>query len=82
MLKIKDLAFVYGVFMMKCPNCGKPTIWKDNLFRPFCSERCKLIDFGNWADENYAMPAENAPTSAETIEQPRLVADEEDERYS
>lgn len=82
MLKTKDLAFVYGVFVMKCPICGKQIIWKDNPFRPFCTERCKLIDFGNWADENYAMPAENAPTSAEAIEQPRPVTDEEDERYS
>jgi len=38
---------------MKCPNCGTPTIWKDNPNRPFCSERCKLLDLGKWASENY-----------------------------
>lgn len=63
---------------MKCPICDKPTSWKDNPFRPFCSERCKLIDFGNWADENYAVPAENAPTSAEKIEHAPSGADVEE----
>ena len=46
---------------MKCPNCGKPTEWQDNPHRPFCSERCKLIDFGRWANEEYRVPAEPAP---------------------
>ena len=53
---------------MKCPICDKPTTWKDNPFRPFCSERCKLIDFGNWADENYAVPDDTADGSVEMIE--------------
>ncbi len=38
---------------MKCPICGKPTVWKDNPDRPFCSERCRIIDLGNWASEDY-----------------------------
>lgn len=41
---------------MKCPNCGKPAEWQDNPHRPFCSERCKLIDFGKWANEEYRVP--------------------------
>jgi len=36
-----------------CPKCGKPSTWTDNPFRPFCSERCKLIDLGAWASEDY-----------------------------
>ena len=37
---------------VKCPHCEKITSSKkDNEFRPFCSQRCKLIDFGTWADE-------------------------------
>jgi len=31
----------------------------DNRYRPFCSERCQLIDLGQWADEQYRMPASN-----------------------
>ena len=38
--------------MNKCPRCDKscPTS-KDNQYRPLCSEKCKLIDFGSWANE-------------------------------
>jgi endogenous inhibitor of DNA gyrase (YacG/DUF329 family) len=37
-----------------CPQCGKPSAYRtDNLFRPFCSERCKLADLGAWANEEY-----------------------------
>lgn len=38
---------------MKCPICKKEVMWEGNTFRPFCSERCKLIDLGNWASERY-----------------------------
>ena len=38
--------------MSKCPRCHKDTNnRKENKFRPFCSEKCKLIDFGTWANE-------------------------------
>src|SRR5262249_49346481 len=42
-------------FIMTCPICGKPSTWKDNPDRPFCSERCKTIDLGNWATEEYTV---------------------------
>ena len=43
---------------IKCPRCGKPTSFssKENPFRPFCSERCQLIDLGAWASEDYKVP--------------------------
>jgi endogenous inhibitor of DNA gyrase (YacG/DUF329 family) len=45
---------------VKCPTCGKPVAWVDTeKFRPFCSERCKLIDLGAWAAESYAIPGES-----------------------
>jgi endogenous inhibitor of DNA gyrase (YacG/DUF329 family) len=43
---------------MKCPICKKEVEWKGNPNRPFCSERCKLIDLGNWASEKYTLPVE------------------------
>ena len=58
----------FSRIIMKCPNCEKPTVWQDNPFRPFCSERCKLIDFGNWADENYAVPDESLLNSEDALE--------------
>ena len=39
-----------------------------NEFRPFCSERCKLLDFGAWADESYNLPAETSTLSEEDID--------------
>jgi endogenous inhibitor of DNA gyrase (YacG/DUF329 family) len=44
-----------------CPHCGKEHRWDtSNRFRPFCSERCKMIDLGKWANEEYrvAQPAD------------------------
>jgi hypothetical protein len=39
-----------------CPTCGKPVAWAASAWRPFCSERCKLIDLGAWASERYRVP--------------------------
>ncbi len=37
-----------------CPRCGAPVRWSAEFpFRPFCSERCKMIDLGAWANEDY-----------------------------
>lgn len=45
------------VTIVKCPVCGKDVEWKeDNAYRPFCSERCKQIDLGAWAEEQYKVP--------------------------
>ncbi len=44
---------------LNCPKCRKETLWaEENPFRPFCSERCKLIDLGQWASGGYAIPVE------------------------
>jgi len=43
-----------------CPHCKKPAKWEDNPFRPFCSERCKMIDLGKWAAEDYHIPGNDA----------------------
>ena len=45
------------VTIVKCPVCGKDVEWNEsNAYRPFCSERCKQIDLGAWADEQYKVP--------------------------
>jgi endogenous inhibitor of DNA gyrase (YacG/DUF329 family) len=58
---------------MKCPTCNNPVKWQDNPHRPFCSERCKLIDFGRWANEEYRMPAEPSPSVADEEEHDQAV---------
>lgn len=42
--------------ILSCRRCGQVTTWQGNPSRPFCSERCKLIDLGAWANEDYALP--------------------------
>jgi uncharacterized protein len=43
--------------VIACPQCGKEVVWGDESpYRPFCSERCKLIDLGQWANEGYRIP--------------------------
>ncbi len=44
---------------MTCPLCHQATSWKENPFRPFCSERCKLIDLGMWVGEQYRIPGQS-----------------------
>ena len=45
--------------VVSCPICGASVKWTaENRWKPFCSERCKLIDLGQWATETYRVPAE------------------------
>ena len=57
-----------------CPTCGKRVLWTpDSVWRPFCSERCKLIDLGAWASEKYRVPvteSKDQPEDAELGEPP------------
>ncbi len=40
---------------VKCPRCRKETVLEGNPFRPFCSERCKLVDLGYWLSGSYGI---------------------------
>jgi endogenous inhibitor of DNA gyrase (YacG/DUF329 family) len=44
-------------------------VYSGNEFRPFCSERCKLLDFGAWANEEFALPTQDTALSEEDLEQ-------------
>jgi len=46
---------------IRCPICGRESEWEGNPSRPFCSERCRLVDLGHWADESYRVPVEESP---------------------
>jgi endogenous inhibitor of DNA gyrase (YacG/DUF329 family) len=51
-----------------CPNCSKKDTWhQDNAFKPFCSDRCKLIDLGEWATEARTIAGE--PVTRESDEE-------------
>lgn len=49
-----------------CPVCKNITTWEENSFRPFCSERCKLIDLGAWASGEYCIPGKPADEGNQT----------------
>jgi len=47
--------------IVHCPHCRTPCRYDEsNPQRPFCSERCRLIDLGAWADESNRIPGEDA----------------------
>ncbi len=52
---------------LQCPTCRKTVQWNEKFpHRPFCSERCKRIDFGDWASETYSIPGE--PVDPESLQ--------------
>ena len=47
---------------VSCPRCGAAVVWTPaSRWRPFCSERCKMIDLGAWATESYRIPVVERP---------------------
>jgi uncharacterized protein len=51
---------------LECPTCKKTVFWNDDFpFRPFCCERCKLIDLGEWASENHRIAGDNLDINSE-----------------
>jgi len=54
---------------VKCPTCKKELFWSDKEeHRPFCCERCKLIDLGEWASENHRIPTEHDMDGTSPVE--------------
>lgn len=55
-----------GIRQVQCPSCRKPVAWcAASAFKPFCSDRCRLLDLGAWASEKYAIPAASPPDMEE-----------------
>ncbi len=63
------------VMKIKCPKCGKDAHWENNKWRPFCSERCRMVDLGAWISEGYKIPGES---SEEGDRKPGSLPDEDD----
>jgi hypothetical protein len=52
---------------VKCPTCRRPVEWTpESTYRPFCSERCRLIDLGAWFSEERKIPDESPAATGET----------------
>lgn len=57
------------ITIVKCPTCSIDVKWvPESKFRPFCSERCRLIDLGAWADGKYSVAAEDDPLSQDLLQ--------------
>jgi uncharacterized protein len=56
---------------IKCPRCEKEAEITGNPFRPFCSERCQVIDLGNWISGTYRIPEERSDEDAADESNPR-----------
>ena len=55
--------------LVTCPQCKKQSEYSvNNAFRPFCSERCKMIDLGDWANENYKIPVNTSHEEPDDFE--------------
>lgn len=59
--------FFVGMLQVKCPICGTRAPYEGNEYRPFCSERCRLLDFGAWVNEEYTLPVEETNMTEEDI---------------
>ncbi len=60
---------------VKCPTCHRELSWEAAPFRPFCSERCRLIDLGAWLTEQRAIAGEPAPTQDSPVPDAGAVKD-------
>ena len=49
---------------VRCPTCRQETSWEQNPYRPFCSDRCRIVDLAAWADERYRIPGDPVPPEA------------------
>ncbi len=65
--------------MVKCPHCKEEFSYYTSKFRPFCSERCRMVDLGHWLDGSYAVPAKEV-TEEEMIELARIVETPDEEQ--
>lgn len=51
---------------VKCPTCRREIDWANSPYRPFCSERCRLIDLGAWLSEKHAIPGDATPIEGDS----------------
>jgi len=64
---------------VKCPTCGATVVWSESAsWRPFCSDRCRMIDLGAWFTEERAIP-ETAGQDETTMSRPVKPSDRGEE---
>jgi uncharacterized protein len=53
---------------VRCPMCRRPTTWRENPHRPFCSERCRLADLDGWLAGRYLVVSDPEGAASPTTE--------------
>jgi len=60
-MKSEEMSPSGALKLVPCPTCGGDSVYApSNVYRPFCSNRCKNVDLGAWANEDFRM-ATNTP---------------------
>ena len=55
--------------IVKCPTCKKEVVYsEENPFRPFCSEKCRLVDLGQWFEEDYSITGDDSVSMEDSLE--------------
>lgn len=58
-----------STFRVKCPTCGGSVSWDATaVWRPFCSERCRLLDLGAWFTEERSIPVAGEQTESDSVD--------------
>jgi endogenous inhibitor of DNA gyrase (YacG/DUF329 family) len=57
------------VLKINCPHCKEEFNYYNSESRPFCSERCKMIDMGHWLNESYTVPIPQSPDKTPNIDE-------------
>ena len=53
---------------VRCPTCKREIAWSDEFpYRPFCSDRCRLIDLGAWLSKKHAIPDQEPDLGSEAV---------------
>lgn len=67
--------------LVKCTSCKKSFNYYDSEFRPFCSEKCKMNDLGNWFDESYSIAGRDNSVYIEDEEKLSKILDDDNEIF-
>lgn len=64
-----------------CPTCKKKFEYKSSEFRPFCTERCRMVDLGHWFEESYSVAGEKVNLNLKSLDEEFEYEKEDEEKY-
>jgi endogenous inhibitor of DNA gyrase (YacG/DUF329 family) len=71
LLRLTEDTLFTMVTIVKCPTCKRPVEWSpESVYRPFCSDRCRLVDLGAWFSEKHKIPDESSAEGHELATDP------------